>query len=112
VNGFLVLPLAGLGLQKKRAAVPGTAALGGCCYFNQPEGQRAQPEGHPQKPSEESHQGTIPNGYGCYSFLALLSLLAFFIGFAVLFTRPGVTAENSPSCLRQHLWQSPYQTEF
>jgi hypothetical protein len=37
------------GRQEKweRAAVPGTAALSGCCYFNPPAGQRAQPEDQP-----------------------------------------------------------------
>jgi hypothetical protein len=43
VNIQEVRQLSNLRQKRKRAAVPGTAALGGCCYFNQPEGQRAQP---------------------------------------------------------------------
>jgi len=73
-------------LAKKRAAVPGTAALGGCCYFNPPEGQRAQPGDLLRTPLHDSLQFAILNGDVCSSFLALLSFFDFFAGFAKFFT--------------------------
>jgi hypothetical protein len=51
-------------VKGKRAAVPGTAALWGCSYFNPPAGQRALPEDQLFRGLSELPQGLYIHQWG------------------------------------------------
>jgi hypothetical protein len=97
-------------LKRKRAAVPGTAALRGCCFTTPGQAERKVgrssklwnlPVAYHFTVNERTIKGALRS-----SFFPLSSFLFFFIGFAVGFMP---SSPRSGLALRRYLLQSPRQ---